>query len=503
LKPAGDLPIEPIIFDSLFELSNQDIPNGRFRVWQSEVKFECLYNTKEKSDYLYVFLSDSREEHPEKRPPLPRFDLWSWHSLFNGSTLYVEDPMLYKHEELNNGFYYGSEDTSYLELTLNIVNTITKKTGNPKVIFYGNFFGGYAALQLASMLPKSLAIAINPIIKFDKTSASNFFHITNIDPLKKDKFGRNSTDEKIRDSLSRFFIIQNLQSIDDFKAHLSPLCKTVDLLPDFGLSQKNNVLTWIYSAPTESNNTNNAYILFYILDLALKFFNTADYAITKLENQTYKIVSELWHDSSTLQSAKRPTDSSHETDVAVAKESFKLSKQQEMAGRLDESLHLARKAVALDPTNTTHKLYLAELLKKNKNTDAAEELLLQILIKNPLKAIAHFQLSLIYNAVKKPEKSLFHAQKSTDIDAKNINFRNNLTNILRSHKKLDEAMQSSQKAMQISPNSGWAHVQLSRILVDMNDFRLALKSAQNAVKTDPENEAFAKNLELVNKCQEI
>lgn len=503
LKPADELPLESTIFDSLSELSKQNIPTGRFRVWQSEVKFECLYAAKEKSDYLYVFLSDSREENPEQRPSLPRFDLWPWHSLFNGSTLYIEDPMLYKHEELSNGFYYGSEDTSYLELTLNIVNTITKKTGSPKVIFYGSFFGGYAALQLASLLPKSLAIAINPVVKFDKASARNFYKITNIDPLKKDKFDRNSTEEKIRDSLSRFFIVQNSQSIDDFKLHFSSLCKSLDLFPDFGLSQKNNVLTWVYSAPTESNNTNNAYILFFILELALRFFNSADYTITKLENQTYKMVSELWHESSTLRHAKRPTDSYHETDKVIAKESFKLSKEQEMAGRPDESLHLARKAIALDPENTTYKIYLAELLRKHKNTDAAEELLLQVLIKNPLKASAHFQLSLIYNTVKKPDESLFHARKSTDIDATNINFRNNLTNILRSQKKLDEAMQSSQKALKISPNSGWALVQLSRILVDMNDFGLALKSAQHAVKTDPKSEAFAKNLELVNNCQEI
>ncbi|CAI8977558.1 tetratricopeptide repeat protein [Pseudomonas serbica] len=506
LKPTNKLLIQPTdtIFDSLMDFSNQDIPNGRFRVWQSEAKFECLYDQKKNSEYLYVFLNGSRGETPDKFAPLPRFGRWSWHGLFNGSTLYIEDPMLYKYDDLNLGWYYGTKETSYLNLTLNIVKSISEKTGNPKVIFYGSSGGGYAALHLASMLPNSFAISINPQIELDKWgSASDFGRITEIDLLADDKHHRNSTAKKLIESNSKFLIIQNTLSLDDCKLHLFPLCKALDFFPDFGLSQKNNLLTWLYSTPAGHNSTDNKHILFFILELALNFFNKPEYKITALDNQRYKIASELWHDSFLLQDRQKTTSSHIKIDSTLAKDNFILSKQQAIAGRILEALQLARESVALDPTNITYKINLAELLRKNDLTEAAEEVLLQILINRPTNANAHFQLSVLCNINKNFDRASFHAQKAAEIEKTNINFRNHLTNILRTNKKFDEALESSQKAMLLAPDSGWAHVQLSRVLVDLKDFKLALKSAISAIEIDPNNAAFAKNLELVTKLQQF
>lgn len=505
LKPTNKLLVKQTdaIFDSLADFSNQDLPNGRFRVWQSEAKFECLYDRKKNSEYLYVFLNGSRGETPDKFAPLPRFGRWSWHELFNGSTLYIEDPMLYKYNDLNLGWYYGTEETSYLDLTLNIVKSIVKKTGNPKVIFYGSSGGGYAALHLASMLPHSFAISINPQIALDQWgSASDFSRITDIDLLANDKHHRNSTAKKIIESNSKFLIIQNILSIDDCALHLFPLCKSLDFFPDFGLSQKNNLLTWLYSTPAGHNSTDNKNILFFILELALDFFNNPEYKINTLDNQRYKIASELWYDSFLLQNKQKIISSHIETDSTLAKDNFILSKQQATAGRTLEALQLARESVALDSTNITYRINLAELLRKTDRLEAAEEILLQILISRPSNANAHFQLSVLYNTKKDFDRATHHAQKATEFDNANINFINNLTNTLRAHKKFDEALQCSQKAMLLAPNSGWAHIQLCRVLVDLKEFKLALKSALRAIEIDPENVVFSKNLELVTKLQQ-
>lgn len=506
LKPTNKSLVQQtdIIFDSLIDFCNQEMPNGRFRVWQSEAKFECLYNQKTNSEYLYVFLNGSRGETPDKFVPLPRFGRWSWHGLFNGSTLHIEDPMLYKYDELNLGWYYGTEEISYLDLTLNIVKSIAARTGNPKIIFYGSSGGGYAALHLASMLPNSFAISINPQIELDKWgSAGDFSRITDIDLLDDDIHHRNSTAKKLRESNSKSLIIQNTLSIDDCKLHLFPLCKALDFFPDFGLSRKDNLLTWLYSTPAGHNSTDNKHILFFILELALSFFNEQEFEVTKLDNQRYKIVSELWHDSFLLQDMQKSASSQIKIDSTTAKDNFIISKQQATAGRAPEALQLAREAVALDPTNIIYRINLAELLRKSDLPEAAEEVLLQVLINRPLNANAHFQLSVLCNTNKDFDRATLHAQKAAEIDTSNINFRNHLTNVLRTNKKFDEALQSSQKAMLIDPKSGWAHVQLSRVLVDLKDFKLALKSAISAVEIDPGNVAFSKNLELVTKLQQV
>lgn len=506
LKPTNKSLVQQtdVIFDSLVDFCNQEIPNGRFRVWQSEAKFECLYDRKIDSEYLYVFLNGSRGETPDKFVPLPRFGRWSWHGLFNGSTLYIEDPMLYKYDDLNLGWYYGTEDVSYLDLTLNIVKSIAARTGNPKVIFYGSSGGGYAALHLASILPNSFAISINPQIELDKWgSAGDFSRITEIDLLADDIHHRNSTAKRLKESNSKFLIIQNTLSIDDCKLHLFPLCKAMDFFPDFGLSRKDNLLTWLYSTPAGHNSTDNKHILFFILELALNFFNEQEFDLSELDNQRYKIASELWHDSFLLQDMQKSASSHIKVDSTTAKDNFILSKQQATAGRISEALQLAREAVALDPTNTIYRINLAELLRKSDLPEAAEEVLLQVLINRPLNANAHFQLSVLCNTKKDFDRATLHAVKATEIDTSNINFRNHLTNVLRTNKKFDEALQSSQKAMLLDPNSGWAHVQLSRVLVDLKDFKLALKSAISAVETDPKNVAFSKNLEVVTKLQQV
>ena len=53
--------------------------------------------------------NESRGSDIASYAPLPRFGRWSWGKLFHGTTLNIEDPMLYKYPNLNLGWYYGEK----------------------------------------------------------------------------------------------------------------------------------------------------------------------------------------------------------------------------------------------------------------------------------------------------------------------------------------------------------------------------------------------------------
>ena len=79
-----------------------DIPSNcsiLIEKWQFDIFFNFI-NTKK----LYIVLSGSRKIGD----PLPLFKRWSWNAAFDGSVLYISDPMFYKFKDCILGWYYGS-----------------------------------------------------------------------------------------------------------------------------------------------------------------------------------------------------------------------------------------------------------------------------------------------------------------------------------------------------------------------------------------------------------
>ncbi|WHH52218.1 hypothetical protein QFA96_07580 [Pseudomonas sp. Ap32] len=497
-KPADKKIIksEEQIYDTLKEFEKSKLGNGRFRVWQNDARFDCLFHEKPDTEYLYVFLNGSRGEDLKSFAPIPRFGRWSWHQLFNGSTLFIEDPMLYKYETLNLGWYYGTAEDDYLDATLNIVKSVQMKIGAAKVIFYGSSGGGYAALQLAARLSDSFAISINPQTQLFKWgSAASFSEHTDIDLTATDKFLRNFAGEAVaKNRSSKYFIIQNALSHDDCSEHFLPFCAQVGHTAKFGLSSSENILTWLYSTPGGHNSTDNKSVLYFILDLALSFFNTKDFVISEKTSEVYKIVNTLWHTSFHLQDLIKERKESLAPEPGRAKDNFITSKQLARANKLVDALELARKAVSLNPSNLTYLINLGDIQRKIGKTEAALETLLLGQEIQPENPNLNFQISATYSVLKDFCAALDYAKNSVIGDSSNISYRNNYTNILRNVQKYDEAIANLDETFTIDPDSPWTHVQASRLWTDLNDRDRAIKHAQLAVELSPNVNAFENHL---------
>ncbi|MDY4312259.1 hypothetical protein SOX05_20535 [Pseudomonas putida] len=502
-KPADKKIIksEELIYDTLNEFEKSTLGNGRFRIWQGEARFDCLFHEKPDTEYLYVFLNGSRGEDLNSFAPIPRFGRWSWHQLFNGSTLFIEDPMLYKYETLNLGWYYGTSDVDYLESTLNIVKAVQKKINAAKIIFYGSSGGGYAALQLAARLPDSFAISINPQTQLFKWgSANSFTEHTNIDLEVHDQRLRNFAGEAVaKNKSSKYFVIQNALSHDDCSDHFLPFCSQVGHNAQYGLSSSNNILTWLYSTPGGHNSTDNKSVLYFILDLALSFFNTNNFAISDKTSELYKVVNTLWHTSFHLQDLLKERKEAATPEPGRAKDNFITSKQLARAGKLDDALDLARKAVSLNPSNIIYLINLGDIQRKIGKTEAALETLLLAHEVQPDHPNLNFQISATYSVLKNFGAALDHAKISVIGDPTNISFRNNYTNILRNTQDYDEAIANLEETFNIDPDSPWTHVQASRIWIDLKDANRAIKHAQLAADLSPSATAFQNHLSYTKK----
>ncbi|AYG44020.1 tetratricopeptide repeat protein [Pseudomonas sp. Leaf58] len=502
-KPADKKIIksEELIYDTLKEFDKSNLNNGRFRIWQNEARFDCLFHEKSDTEYLYVFLNGSRGEDLNSFAAIPRFGRWSWHQLFNGSTLFIEDPMLYKYDTLNLGWYYGTTDEDYLESTLNIVKSVQKKISAAKVVFYGSSGGGYAALQLAARLPNSFAISINPQTQLCKWgSAPSFTEHTEIDLTGHDKFLRNFAGEAVmNNNTSKYFVIQNALSHDDCSDHFLPFCTQVGHDANYGLSTSANILTWLYSTPGGHNSTDNKAVLYFILDLALSFFNSENFTISDKTSELYKVVNTLWHSSFHLQDLLKDRSESCTPEPGRAKDNFITSKKLARASKLDDALDLARKAVSLNPSNITYLVNLGDIQRKIGKTEAALETLLLAHEIQPDHPNLNFQISATYSVLKDFDAALDHAKSSVLGDPSNVSFRNNYTNILRNTQDYDGAIANLEETFSIEPDSPWTHVQASRLWTDLNDPRRAIKHAQVAAQLSPDVNAFQNHLSYTQK----
>lgn len=73
----------------------------------------CFYShlfIKRKSRKLYVIFNGALSSDRETSYLFHRY---SWHSMFDGSVLYIADPTLIKHRDLNLAWYSGIKDFDF------------------------------------------------------------------------------------------------------------------------------------------------------------------------------------------------------------------------------------------------------------------------------------------------------------------------------------------------------------------------------------------------------
>ena len=286
-------------WDSLDQIKNADhLENGVHSLKYNEYLFESLLLAKQNAEKLYVLFSGARKTNSnnEITDTLPRFKRWSFHPIFDGHVLIIDDPMYYKYSNLVAGWFFGTSNSDLISLCLDVIHCFSTKLKIPNdhIIFYGSSAGGYAAIAAAARSPNTLAVAINPQLRPHLFKHGASFHsITGIDLAEKDSYGRNDLITVILEATrSQFFIIQNAQASHDIKNHFLPLCKRINLSLNYGLSHKNNLLTWLYSSKGGHTAYENKQLLWFILSIASNF--KAQKKLLNIDTEMIVLISELW-----------------------------------------------------------------------------------------------------------------------------------------------------------------------------------------------------------------
>ena len=226
-----------------FEVSDGQ---NRYTVNHENVPFECLWLPHENKK-LYVLFSGGRSANRQ----YPLFLRWKYQNALNGNLLCIDDPMYYFHEEYSHVmWYYGTNEVSYLKLLVDIVKKVMGQLSieAKDVTFVGSSGGGYSALYCADMLDYSSAFAMNPTIilkNWYRPVVYNNFKKVGIDLEEDDKFGRNVL--HLTNKTSTFMVVMNVLSIEEWNEQFTPFFKSHGILPKYGITQNDNIITWLHT----------------------------------------------------------------------------------------------------------------------------------------------------------------------------------------------------------------------------------------------------------------
>lgn len=205
----------------------------------------CFYShlfIKRKSRKLYVIFNGALSSDRETSYLFHRY---SWHSMFDGSVLYIADPTLIKHRDLNLAWYSGIKDFDFLNFVVCFILQVQEFLGGDQVITYGSSDGGYTALQVAARMGKqAIAVAINPqtrILAYEPNPVKSFFKtcfdIENIkeyyDYLNSAKF---NAIKALKNSNCKVLYVQNIRDVFHYKKHYIPLMSDFNI-PEYEWSK--------------------------------------------------------------------------------------------------------------------------------------------------------------------------------------------------------------------------------------------------------------------------
>ena len=227
----------------------------RYTVDVEDVPFECLYFPSEHRR-IYIMLSGGRAAGVYRYPVFMR---WKFSPYFPGHVLCVDDPMFHFHPKISHAnWYYGTPDKSYLVLLLKIVRKLMDQFSvrAEDVTFIGSSAGGYAAIYLANLLDHSSAIAMNPqfipAAWYPEETIPDFTSWGIDLTSENDPFSRNRL--LATNPTSWYFITVNQKSSIDINGQLKILLDDKKIKPEFGLTQKENILLWVLSVESKDKH---------------------------------------------------------------------------------------------------------------------------------------------------------------------------------------------------------------------------------------------------------
>lgn len=121
-------------------------------------RLDSLFVNK-RSDVLVVSLHGATQRSTIS---VPRFERLRTFLKTPYSSIYFGDPALYLDQRLSLAWYTGWTGTDVPSLIASWVTSAAKASGAAKIVFVGSSGGGFAAAQISSLVPGSVAVAFNP-----------------------------------------------------------------------------------------------------------------------------------------------------------------------------------------------------------------------------------------------------------------------------------------------------------------------------------------------------
>ncbi|MBR4227364.1 MAG: hypothetical protein IKR86_11520 [Candidatus Methanomethylophilaceae archaeon] len=261
-----------------------ELPLGYFKV-KCGLTFDLFFHPDINSKKLIVFLNGTRTSN------VPEFKRWSYYSQVQANVLNIADPMYRLFENINLGWYYGTDKIDVRNNTAIIIKRVRELLGYPELVICASSGGGSAAVHLAHIIGDCNTILINPQLKLSLYKFADVFS---------KKTGNNLNSNDVRNDVVgllgancsvKTLLISNLSSEDDLP-QLKHVLEEKNLTVSYGYNRYDNLIIWTYDAPGKiAHNNQEFFPLFNI------FLKTVDETIFSMsEPDIFWYISEFWHD---------------------------------------------------------------------------------------------------------------------------------------------------------------------------------------------------------------
>ena len=256
-KYSNPLFLHPVVY-TLEQAIQKHQPNERTLLLQGQYwKYPALYYVGKEEQRLFVMLTAAirRSEHS-----LPVFNRWTWAQAgkFPGHVLCIADPTLELHEDMQLGWYLGTDKHDASEELSRFILRFAEALGisADKIIVWGSSEGGFSALAVTSHIEKATAVAINA-----QTDIFAYENARTIEAVKQNCFS-SQTAQHIQEHFgprvnmaqawrsnrsSRAILIQNKLDAHHYTCHFKPYWETLGGTAEGGASADGRHYAWIYS----------------------------------------------------------------------------------------------------------------------------------------------------------------------------------------------------------------------------------------------------------------
>lgn len=160
LKSAGPFGHDaPVSHVTSLDAVSSELGVSRYRIRLQDSSLLDFLLRRTDSEELIVSLHGATDR---LKYSLPRFEWYGTLTSMRSSALFLADPALYSHPDIQLGWYLGTRNFDLHAYLADMVQTVAGKIGARRIVISGLSGGGFAALQVSSMIPGSTALVYNP-----------------------------------------------------------------------------------------------------------------------------------------------------------------------------------------------------------------------------------------------------------------------------------------------------------------------------------------------------